>query len=234
MASPSVVIPIKFPDPDPLPSTFIDCLTSCKVILLGVYELPADVTPDERQRREIEAYQSLYTLAASFVRQGEAAEVELALGQDVANAPTTVAEARDVDALLVPNPIMSLGHVLIALRQGKFARPIVEFVSAVNQDVLLHVTLFHVAETEADVDAGEQLLSDVRQQLVEAGFSQASIDTEVVVSDDAPFAISQAARNDDLIVMGETQVPEFERVFGKTYESIAEESELPVLVVREH
>lgn len=234
MASQSVIIPIEFPDPDPLPPTFIEGLTSCEVILLGIYELPADVTTDERQRKEIEAYQSLYTLAASFARRGETAEVELTMGQDVVNAPTTVAEDRDVDALLVPNPITTLGHVLVALRDEKFARPIVEFMSAMSKDVLLHITLFHAAETEADADAGEQLLSDVRQQLVEAGFSRASIDTEVVVSEDAPFAISHAARDDDLIVMGETQAPAFERVFGKTYESIAEESELPVIVVREH
>lgn len=233
MASQTVLIPVEFPDPDPLPSTFIKGLTECKVILLGVYELPVDLSPDERQRREIEANQVLYNIAADFVHRGESAEVELIMGTDVEDIPTTVAEERDVDALLVPNPITTLGHILVAIREEKFIQPITDLVCALNQEVLLHTNLFHVAKTEADVEAGEQLLSEVKQQLIDEGYSQTGIDMEVVVDDDPAFAISQAASNNDLIIMGETQVPGFERVFGKTYESIAEQTELPILVIRD-
>lgn len=234
MASQTVLIPIEFPDPDPLPSTFIEGLTNCKVVLLGVDELPDDVAPDERHRREIEAYQSLYTLAASFVRRGDTAEVELVTDVDVSDVPTTAAEERDVDALLVPNPITTLGHVLVAVRDEKFARPIAELLCSLNEDVLLHTTLLHIAPTEEDVEAGERLLSEVKQRLVEEGFSQVGIDTEVAVSDDPSFAIAQAGRNEDLLIMGETQEPNVARVFGSTYESVAERTERPILVVREH
>ncbi|UPV76876.1 universal stress protein (plasmid) [Halorussus limi] len=203
------------------------------MILLGVYETPRELTADERQRREVEAYRDLYTLAADFVQRGETAEVELVMGENVADAPTTVAEDRDVDALLVPNPITTLGHVLVAIRDEKFARPISDFVCALNQEVLLHTNLLHVAESESDVEEGEQLLSEVKQRLVDEGYSQAGIDKEVVVDDDPSFAISQAARNNDLIVVGETQEPGVERVFGPTYESIADRTELPIIVVRD-
>lgn len=234
MASQTVLIPIEFPDPDPLPSTFIAGLTNCKVILLGVYELASDTTPDERQRREIEASQVLYTIAADFVHRGDTAEVELVMGEDMSDTPSTVAEDRDVDALLIPNPITTLGHILIAIREEKFAQPITDFVCALNQEVLLHTNLFHVVESEEDVEEGEQLLSEVKQQLAEEGYSQTGIDTNVGVSDDPPFAINQAARNNDMIIMGETQDPKFERVFGKTYESVAEQTELPIIVVRDN
>ncbi|WP_135851548.1 universal stress protein [Halorussus salinus] len=233
MASQTVLIPVEFPDPDPLPSTFVEGLTDCRVILLGVYELDDDVSDDERQRRRIEANQVLYNIAADFVHRGELAEVELVVGEEVADAPTRVAEERGVDALLVPNPITTLGHVLVAVRDEKFAKPVVDFVCAMNQDVLLHTNLFHVAESEADVDAGEALLSEVTDRLVAEGFSRTGIDTEVAVSDDPAFAISQAAADNDIVVMGETQEPGFERVFGKTYDSIAERTELPIIVVRE-
>lgn len=233
MASPTILIPIEFPDPDPLPPTFVEGLTSCKVVLLGVYDLPDDVDDDERHRREIEAYQSLYTLASSFVRRGETAEVDLVMGEDASSAPTTVAEKRDVDAVLVPNPITTLGHVLVAIRDEKFAEPAAELLSSLDEEVLLHVSLLHVAETEADVEAGEDLLSRVKRRLVDEGFSQVSIDTEVVVSDDPAFAIAQAGRDDDLVIMGETQQPNVERVFGKTYDTVADRLERPILVVRE-
>jgi nucleotide-binding universal stress UspA family protein len=232
--SQTILIPVEFPDPDPLPSTFIEGLTDCKVILLGVYELSDDLTEDERQRRKIEANQVLYTIAADFVHRGETAEVQLVVGEDVRDAPTTVAEERDVDALLVPNPITTLGHVLVAVREEKFVQPITDFVCTMTQNVHLHTHRLHVTESEDDVETGEQLVSEVADQLVEAGFSRTGIDTEVVVSDDPPFAISQAAKNNDVIVMGETQDPDFERVFGRTYESIAEQTDLPIIVVRDN
>lgn len=234
MSSQTVLIPVEFPDPDPLPSTFVDGLTGCEVLLLGVYDLETDLSPDERQRREVEAYQVLYTLAADFVREGEVAEVELVMGRDAADAPTTVAEERGVDAVLVPNPITTLGHVLVAVRDEAFAQPVTDFVRALNQETLLHTDLLHVADSEADVEAGEQLLSDIRSRLVDEGYSPAGIDAEVVVDDDPAFAISQAASDSDLIVMGETREPGVERVFGKTYESIADRTSLPIIVVRDH
>ncbi|MBX0296346.1 universal stress protein [Haloarcula nitratireducens] len=204
------------------------------MILLGVYELPADTSADERQRREVEAYRSLYTSASSFVQQGETAEVELTMGTDVEDAPMTVAEDRDVDALLVPNPITTLDHLLVALRENKFRQPITDLLDAINEEVLLRTTLFHVAESEDDVAAGEQLLNETRDHLVQEGFSRPSIDTEVEVSDDPAFSISQAARSEDLIVLGETQEATPERVFGKTYDQIAERTDSPILIVREH
>ena len=234
MSSQTVLIPVEFPDPDPLPSTFVDGLTNCKVILLGVYDLDTELSADERQRREVEAYQVLYTLAADFVREGETAEVELVAGEDVADAPTTVAEDRDVDALLVPNPITTLGHVLVAVRDETFVQPVTDFVCALNQETLLHTDLLHVADSETDVEAGERLLSDIKGRLVDEGYSRTGIDSEVVVDDDPAFAISQAASDNDLIVVGETQEPGVERVFGKTYESIAERTERPIIVVRDN
>lgn len=100
--------------------------------------------------------------------------------------------------------------------------------------MLLHTQLFHVAESESNVERGEQLLTKVERKLVEEGYSRAAIEAAVEVSDDPAFAISQAARDDDLIVMGETREPGFERVFGKTYESIAEKVDLPIIVVRDN
>lgn len=234
MSSQTILIPIEFPDPDPLPSTFIDGFTSCRIILLGLYELDVDINPDEQHRREIEAYNTLYTLAAQFVRRGDTAEVELTMGPDVVDAPTRMAEERDVDALLMSNPITTLGRVLISIREEKFAQPISDFVSTLNQDVILHTTLFHVAETEDDVEHGREILSNVREHLVDSGFPTSGIDTEVVVSSSPPFEIGKAAEKYDLLIMGETQDPAFERVFGKTYELIAEETDRPIVVVRDH
>lgn len=233
MSSQTVLIPIRFPDPEPLPSTFVEGLTSAKVVLLGVYDLPSETSADERHRREIEAYRTLYALAHQFVQRGDTADVELVMGTDLEAVPTEIAEERGVDALLIPNPINTLGRVLIPIRDAKFSQPTAEFVSTLDQDVVIHATLLYVADEEGEEEAGEQLLSEVRRQLVDAGFSQSAVDTEVVVSDDPSMAISQAAGSYDLIVMGETQESAAERIFGKTYELVAERTQLPIIVLRE-
>lgn len=229
----TVVIPIEFPDPDPLPPTFIDVTTSCRVILLGVYELPDEVDDEGRHRREIEAKNTLYSLASNFVREGETAEVELVMGQELADVPSAVAEERDADALLLPNPIVTLGRVLVPIRDRKFAEPVVEFVSTLEESGLIHTSLLHVAEDDDAVEGAEQFLSEVENSLVEAGYPSTGIDTEVVVSDDPSFAVSSAANGYDLIIMGETQDTGYERVFGEMYESVAEQTNLPIIVVRE-
>jgi nucleotide-binding universal stress UspA family protein len=231
--SQTVVIPIEFPDPDPLPSTFIDATTTYRVILLGVYELPEDADEEQEHRCEIEAKNTLYSLASSFVREGETAEVELVMGHGLEDVPSSFAEERDVDALLIPNPLLSLGRILIPIRDEEFAEPFGEFVSTLEESALIHTSLLHVTEDDEAVEEGERFLGNVKETLVESGFPLTGIDTEVVVSEDPSMAISNAARGYDLIIMGETRETGYEAVFGEMYESVADRTDLPILVIRE-
>jgi nucleotide-binding universal stress UspA family protein len=232
MTAPTLLIPLEFPDPDPLPSSFVDGFSSCHVTLLGLYEMPDDVDPDERQRRTVEANYVLYSLAHQFVQRGESAEVELVVGEDLAGTPTSVAEERDLDALLIPNPITTLGRVLVAVRDETFVEPVERFVRTLNDDAIHHLTLVSVTDSD-ETDEREALLSSLRDRLAETGFSEFAIDTHVISSDDPAFEIGQAARDHDLVVMGETQESRYERVFGTTYESVAEDIDVPVVVLRE-
>jgi nucleotide-binding universal stress UspA family protein len=232
MTSQTLLIPIEFPDPEPLPSTFVGGFTSCRVLLVGTYETGPEVDTEERHRREIEAYNTLYSYANQFVQAGDTAEVELVMEEDVADAPSRIAEKRDVDALMAPNPITTLDDVLVAVRDPEFVEPLARFVGLLDQDVLLHTTLLSVAESADEEDEKRALLDDLQGAMTDSGFDRTAIDTEVVVSDDPAFAISEAARDHDLVILGETQDAEFERVFGATYESIADRTELPIVVVR--
>lgn len=232
MASPTLLIPINFPDPEPLPSSFVGGFTSCRVVLLGLYETPPDLDPDELQHRTVEANYTLYSLAHQFVRSGDTAEVELVIGEDLEGTQTRIAEERDVDALLLPKPITHLGRVLVAVRDETFAEQIAQFVSTLNPEVIHHTTILNVTESD-DVEEKREMLSSLKDRLVDAGFSKFSIDTEVVESDDPPFVISEKARGYDIVVMGETDEPTFERVFGKTYKSVANQTDIPVVVLRE-
>ncbi|WP_459193844.1 universal stress protein [Halosimplex sp. J119] len=231
MSPQRLLIPIEFPDPEPLPSTFISGFSTCEVTLFGIYDLPDDVDDDERHRKEIEAYNTLYSLANEFVKTGETAEVELAIGTDIPDNPTELARERDFDAVLVPNPITTLGRVIVPIRDEEFAEPIANFVGTLNPEEIIHTKLLHVAENEDDVEAGEQLLARAREHLVDEDYPEVRTETEVVVDDDPALAISNAARDYDLIIMGETEDPGQDRVFGKTYEIIADKTDHPVVVV---
>ena len=232
MSTPTLLIPIEFPNPDPLPSSFVSGLTSCEVTLLGLYETPSDTDAEERKRRSIEANYYLYSVAHQFIQHGAGADVGLVMDEDLEMTATTIAEERNLDAVLVPNPITNLGRVLIAVRDETFVEPVERFVATLDEDVIQHLTLVSVTEAE-QVGTKEALLSGLRDRLTDAGFSRFRIDTDVVISGDPPFAISQAAQSHDLIVMGETKQDSRERVFGKTYDSVAESTHHPVVVLRE-
>jgi nucleotide-binding universal stress UspA family protein len=77
------------------------------------------------------------------------------------------------------------------------------------------------------------LLSSLRDRLDDAGFSKYATETEVAGSDDPSFANGEAAGGHDITLMGETEHRARDRVFGRTYESVAEGTDVPVVVLRE-
>lgn len=70
-------------------------------------------------------------------------------------------------------------------------------------------------------------------ELHDAGFPYVELTKTVEVTDDPEFGIIRKARDHEFIVMGETEQPDIgDRTFGETYEYIAEEAELPILLGR--
>jgi nucleotide-binding universal stress UspA family protein len=68
--------------------------------------------------------------------------------------------------------------------------------------------------------------------LTDAGIPAVQINREVRTGDDISFELNKAARNYDLVVLGETEQDLGDRVFGPVGDYIVDEQDVPVLIVR--
>lgn len=238
MDRPKLLIPVQFPDPElyPYPDTIVEGLAGFEIVLLGYYEVPEGSDPVRvRSEHETEAEGALYDMAAAFSKAGAPTDVELHFGHadDERGIRDRIAERTDLDGVFVPNPISTLGKVLVPLRDARNAERVVEFVGTLDEYTILDIELLHVVPDEAGVEDGRAMLRNVRDRLVDRGFPAAEVEVTVEVDADPAFSIGNRARRHDLVVMGETEQLDLEeRIFGRTYETVADRTDVPIIVLR--
>lgn len=240
MSRPTLLIPVVFPGsaPESLVDANLGGLSGFDVVLFGYWEVPGGATAERvRADNETEAEAVLYDLAARFSEAGASTDVELHFGPGGddrrALGDRILAEA-DPDAVLLPGSLTLLNNVLVALRDGRKRDRVVEVASAFDGETMFALELFHAAPDEATVDPGREMLAEVRERFLAEGFSADAVETTVEVADDPAEAIARRARNHNVVVMGETELPDAEdRLFGPVYRRVADGAEVPVVVVRE-
>jgi len=94
------------------------------------------------------------------------------------------------------------------------------------------IVLFHAAPSETQRAAGEELLSTAGDLLDAAGVAPDRISQRLVVSDAPIRAISDAAADTGLVVIGEKEPSVVDIIFGDAADRIAEAAASPVVVVR--
>lgn len=240
MARPTLLIPVVFPDPDPhsLVDSNLGGLSGFDVLLFGYWEVPGGATAEAvRAEHETEAEAVLYDLAARFSEAGASTDVQLHFGP---GGPERLAlqdrilEETDPDGVLLPRPITLLNNVFVALRDDRKRDRIVEFASAFDRETMFALELFHAAPDESAAEEAREMLAEVKATLVDRGFSTDAVETTVEVADDPAAAIARRARSHNVVVMGETELPDAEdRIFGPVYRRVAEEADVPIVAVRE-
>lgn len=236
MDHPSVLVFVKFPDPTfPTPG-FLNNLSYPDVELVGSYRLDEDESAEAARAEHHDAFTAeLQEQAEQFEQRGIRTETDLVFSADPVEAREKIAERDDVDAILTPGGADTLGTVLIASRHTNNAEAKVScLLGVIDRDNLLSVDLIHVADPndpEAE-SAGERVLNEVSSVLVDEDVPSTAIGQEVRTGEDVAFELSQAARDYDLLVMGETEQDIGDRIFGPVSDYIVSERDVPVLVVR--
>lgn len=240
MDTPKLVLPIEFPDPEPYPhpDSMVEALSKFEILLLGYYELPDDTDRAEgRRQRETEAMGVLHDLAAAYSKAGAPTEITLHFGpggEEEREFEDRIAEQTHADAVLMSNPITSFSSVLVAVRDDRFLDSIVDVMNTLNTQTVLESEVLHVVSDEAEKEAGTRLTKDVKDRLIQAGYARPEIHRTVEVDNDPAYIIGQRGRNHDIVVMGESNQTEIEhQIFGPTFDYVSEETNHPVLVVRE-
>lgn len=230
--SSNVLVPISLPDPESVPASLVELLSSTSVFVLGVYDVP-DQTALElaRDTDQGESEKRINTVADQFSEVGAEVTSKIVFTHDRRETIDRVATEEDCNVILVPNHAGRMEWVLVPLRGDANLERVTDFVDDLTTDVLQKVSLVHVAESETDREEGKALIENGRQKLVEAGIDDRLIDTDLVVSDDVVGTVTERAKDYDTIVMGGTEPSLLDRIFGDIPHRISQETGCPVFVI---
>jgi hypothetical protein len=233
----TLLIPVVFPDPEIETDPTIEGLEGFDITLLGYWEIPGGTTPETaREMHETEAKAVLYEMAANLSRAGASTEIQLHFGpggEGLEKLQDHIVAETDPDGVLIPDNLSMLNNILVPLRDNRRQDKIIDFVSVFDHDMIFVIELYHAAADDAAVEVASEMLEGVKETLLDRGFSEADIEITVEVTDDASAAIVERSRDHNLVVMGETEegaIPE--RFLGPVYETIDEETDTPIAVIR--
>lgn len=236
MEHPTVLVFVEFPNPAFPTAGFLNHLAYPDAELIGFYRLDEDESVEAAQaEHEDEFISELEQQAERFEQRGVRTEFDLVFNHDAVETRQRIAERNKVDAILNPGGANTLGKVLIASRHTRNAEEkVATLVNIVDRDDLISVDLIHIADPddpEADAE-GERILKEVASHLTDAGIPAIQINREVRTGTDVAFELNQAARNHDLLVLGETEQDVGDEVFGPVGDYIVDRQDVPVLIVR--
>jgi nucleotide-binding universal stress UspA family protein len=228
-----VLVPVEVLEGETVPDAVVDLLATLPVVVLGYHVLPEQTAPGQaRMQFEEQAQESLDDLATAFREAGGNAETRLVFTHDEEQSLDRVAGETGCGAILVPNPAADVTRLLVPLRGEVDVARVTAFVSALIGDRNVAVTLLHVAENEARVEAGRSMVGDGAARLRETGVPAGAITTEVAASGTPVQAIATAAADHDAVVMGESEPSLRSFLVGEESERVAARSLGPVVVVR--
>jgi nucleotide-binding universal stress UspA family protein len=236
MEHPTVLVFVGFPDAKFPTAGFLNHLAYPDAELVGFYELDDDESAKEvKAEYEEELTAELQQQAERFEQRGVRTEYDLIFNHDRVETRQRVAQRDDVDAVLLPGGASTVGKVLIPCRHTQNAEEkMANLLNIVDRDDLITVDLIHIADPddpEGEAE-GKKVLQEITSILTDEDIPSVQINREVRAERDVAFELSKAARNYDLVVLGETQQDAGDAVFGPVGEYLVDEREVPVLIVR--
>ena len=236
MDHPTVLVFVEFPDPKFPTGGFLNNLAYPDAELVGFYNLG-----DNESVQEVEAeYEEEFTTelraqAEQFEQRGVRTDYDLIFNHDPVEARQQVAESHEVDAILIPGGANTLSKVLMPCRHTRHGEEKVSTLfNIIDRDNLISVDLIHITDPDdpEGEDEGERVLKDMSSILVDQDIPSVQINREVRTGSNVSFELNKAARNYDLVVLGETEQDLGDRIFGPVGDYIVDERDVPVLLVR--
>lgn len=231
----TLLIDVKLPDPDPIPTWLLGQLGVIRVILVGWFALPEQTDPTlAREQFSEEAQEELDRLAKSIRDAGGEVESHLVFTPDELDTVERISTEENCDALLLAQPLDELSHLLVPVRGLQNADRIARFVADLVRESTTDVTLLHVLEAEeAPGSINQEVLEPMMDKMLSQGVPEDRLHKRVVSADDQAEAIIETAQEYDAVVIGETAPSIREVIFGSVPEQIAQDASVPVMLVRQ-
>ncbi len=220
------LVPFELPEAEPVPPALTEWFRDSHVVVLGYYPVPSQTPPGLIRRRASEDAQAeLARLHESLEQHAASVETRLVFGREQAETIDRVAREESCGVKLVSAPVEEIERVLVPLRNMDQ----VHLFAGLLARTEAQITLFHVAEGDAERASVESKLKTAQHQLEEA--CSATVATAVGTGRHRE-AIVETAELYDLAVMGETAAGLATRIFGPLPGRVVEQADTPVFVVR--
>lgn len=230
-----ILVAVRVPEPEQISPLLIELYRPLEVCLLGLYAVPDQTAPGQaRKQFGEEAAASLREVAGAFREAGVEVESELVFTADELQTVERIVVERDCHAVVLLKPAYELESILAALRPGPMATRILHFLGELLCDTDYHATLLYVPEEgeETPGEARRELELLERELLERDGVEGKQLETRLATDGDREEAVIEAGGDHDLVLIGETEPSVREKVFGDFSRRLADEADVPVIVVR--
>jgi nucleotide-binding universal stress UspA family protein len=233
-SSPTLLIDVELPEPEPMPPALLDLLSDVHVVLLGWYDVPEQTSPEQaRDQFAGEAAEALARTARPFEEAGLDVRKRLVFTGSKFDTISRITREEDCDAVYLAGSLDALRRVLVPLRGTQNLGSIAAVVTNIARGGSLEVTLLHVLEDEEqEAHVHDAVFVPARATLAEHGTDPDAITARFVEADDPSQTIIDAAVDHDLIILGESEPTIREILFGTVPKAIARAADIPVVVVR--
>jgi nucleotide-binding universal stress UspA family protein len=230
----SILVDVELPDPPPIPPPLVRLLASVHVVLVGWYDVPEQTSPEQaRDQFGDELQAALEEVAQTFEAVGATVQTHMVFTPSKLSSLRRLSNEHRCNAVLLPAEMVHLKRILVPLRGIQNAVAITAFVADLLQGDTTDVTLLHVLEDEeAPEVARKRVLDPVAERLEAESIDESLLRRETITARDPGAAVVERSADYDLVVLGETEPSIREILFGTVSETIAQNVNVPVIVVR--
>lgn len=226
----NLLVFLEFPDPTRPSLGLLKSLSYMDITLVGFTPASDENGIETEHKNEIK--ETLSEIATEFENRGIRVETHVESGDRVADTRDEWARRDEIDGVLTPGGVKTVGRVLVGVRDKQHVEEMVEFVDLIDRERIIHITLLHITGETRQGTGEEEALRLMKNELAERGVNPHAIDMEIQVSDYRKRALIKNARTYDLTVLGPTEEPGLEkRVFGPMSNRVANRANSAVLVV---
>lgn len=214
----------------------VDLLSSVDVVLLGLYQITDQVSPEQaRDTFEEEARERLAQLVDRFRHAGVLVDSKLVFSVDFAETIDRVADEENCNAILTWNEKKSFDRVGVFLHYQKDWENIMDSVAALmfDEDSEVELVTFYESDhEERNFDKLKTILDVEKDYLVDRGLDPEKVSIRIEVTENPEKALMEAADEYDTVVMGETEPDLASKIFGTFHEEVQKNTQGPLLIVR--
>lgn len=233
LTQPTVLLPVDVNEPASPPGGLIDLLGPHRVVVLGYGTVP-DQTPTEQYEAEFgdAARERIGAVVDEFEGENDIIST-VVFTRDRSQTVDRVAEEYGADAVVTPGEIDGeLDEILVPIKGDLNIVRLVEFTGRLLTNSEASVTVFHVADSDADEERAEFLLRGACDKLREYGVDPDRVGWKQERSGSAAKTIAATAEEYDLLVIGESEPSLRQRILGGVTGRVSDRTSRPTLVVR--